>query len=193
MGSHLTDTIGEVSQDPYQYDPYTAQPPMGNQQNQPTSGGYPDQSGYPDQQAGYPDQAQQGQYAQQPGYQQQPGYAQQPGYVQQPQPYAQYGYTTPMQPQGGDQQNGLAIAGMVCGIASIPLLFCCYSGTIPAILGIIFGAIGMGKANRGEAGGKGMALAGLICGAATIVLLAIIIVASIAFNWSAVYSNYGTN
>ena len=54
-------------------------------------------------------------------------------------------------------QNGFGVAGLVLGIIGI---FCCIS----AILGIIFGAIGMSKANAGTATNKGMATAGLVLG-----------------------------
>lgn len=67
-------------------------------------------------------------------------------------------------PQSQEQGNGLAVAGMVLGI--IGLVFCWVPvlGWILALLGLIFGAIGNGKANRIGGKGKGMALAGLIMG-----------------------------
>ena len=58
-------------------------------------------------------------------------------------------------------QNGLGIAGMVLGIVS---LVTCWVGLVPAILAIVFGRIGMVRADRGEASNKGMATAGFIMG-----------------------------
>jgi hypothetical protein len=67
-------------------------------------------------------------------------------------------------PQAQEQGNGLAVAGMVLGI--IGLVFCWVPvlGWILALLGLIFGAVGNGKANKIGGKGKGMALAGLIMG-----------------------------
>jgi hypothetical protein len=62
-------------------------------------------------------------------------------------------------PQAQEQGNGLAVAGMVLGI--IGLVFCWVPvlGWILALLGLIFGAVGNGKANKIGGKGKGMALA----------------------------------
>ena len=64
------------------------------------------------------------------------------------------------QPQG----NGLAVAGLVLGIIGAVLFFVPFLGWILALLGIIFGALGNGKANKIGGKGKGMAMAGLILG-----------------------------
>jgi hypothetical protein len=99
----------------------------------------------------------------------------QPYYTQpypQPQPYGQYPYPPPpgygYAPQQ-QQEQGMAIASLVCSLVGI---FFCF----PAIAGIIFGHVGYSKAKRGEAGGQGMAQAGMIigyviCGLWTIPLL----------------------
>ena len=68
--------------------------------------------------------------------------------------------------------NGMAVAALVCGIvgavlAFIPFLF--FVGLILGILAIVFGAIGLSRANKG-ASGKGMAIAGLILGAVSLAL-----------------------
>lgn len=63
----------------------------------------------------------------------------------------------------GQATNGLAVTGLVTGIVGLPLMFACGSGGILSILAIIFGALGIKKANAG-ATGKGMAKAGLILG-----------------------------
>jgi len=56
--------------------------------------------------------------------------------------------------------NGMAAASLICGIVGL-LLF----GIILGPLAIIFGAIGLGNANKNPIGaGKGMAIAGLVLG-----------------------------
>jgi hypothetical protein len=69
----------------------------------------------------------------------------------------------PVAPQGTDRK-GLAIASLVLGIVGV--LSCCLSwvATIPGILAIIFGILGV-KSSK-----KGMAIAGIICGALAIIL-----------------------
>ncbi|WP_138758393.1 DUF4190 domain-containing protein [Modestobacter altitudinis] len=77
--------------------------------------------------------------------------------------------------QGNAQQNhvgnGLAIAGLVCGL--VGLLF------FPIVLGplaIIFGGIGLSRANRG-AGHKGMSIAAIVLGIADLVVMVVYAVA----------------
>ncbi|MFC9117786.1 DUF4190 domain-containing protein [Streptomyces sp. NPDC057092] len=61
--------------------------------------------------------------------------------------------------------NGLGVAAMVLGIISAAG-FCLWPlAIVLGVLAVIFGAIGRGKANRGEATNAGQALAGVICGA----------------------------
>jgi hypothetical protein len=102
------------------------------------------------------------------GYPQQPapGYGQpnHPAYVQAPP-----GYVMPMQPSNGMGTTGLVlgIIGVVCSVTFILWFF----GVILGILAIIFGAVGRGKANRGEATNKGAATAGLVLGIIATVIL----------------------
>ncbi|NEB80736.1 DUF4190 domain-containing protein [Streptomyces sp. SID14478] len=102
--------------------------------------------------------------------------------AQQSAPYAAapYGWAGGMPTQ---PSNGLGIAGMVCGIVAAVLFLLWPIAIISGALGIIFGAIGRGKAKRGEATNPGQALTGIICGAAGIVLgvgfIVLIIVGSI--------------
>ncbi|MFD7707622.1 DUF4190 domain-containing protein [Streptomyces sp. NPDC059785] len=110
---------------------------------------------------GYPQQSA-------PGY----GYPQSgPSYPAAPAaPYPQTpGYGMPMQPSNGMGTTGLVlgIIGVVCSLT----FFLWFFGVILGILGIIFGAIGRAKANRGEATNKGAATAGLVCGIVATVLL----------------------
>ncbi|WP_369392176.1 DUF4190 domain-containing protein [Streptomyces sp. CG1] len=125
-----------------------------------------------------------------PAPQQPPGY----GYPQQPGPGYGYpqsgpgpsypaappgaypqpsGYGMLMQPSNGMGTTGLVlgIIGVVCSIT----VFMEILGMILGILAIIFGAIGRGKANRGEANNKGAATAGLVCGIIATVLLPLLV------------------
>jgi len=75
----------------------------------------------------------------------------------QPQPQQAY----PAQPN-----NGLAVASLVLGIVGLVFSFVPIIGVIAwplVILGIIFGGIGISKANEVPGTSKGMAVAGLTC------------------------------
>lgn len=74
------------------------------------------------------------------------------------------------------RSNGFAITGLVCGIVGIFIL-----QVILGPLAIIFGAIGLHRANRG-AKGRGMAWSGLILGIIDVVL--IIVLLAVARNHS---------
>ena len=66
--------------------------------------------------------------------------------------------------------SGMAVAAMVCGIVSIPIMCIPYLGILSlpcSITAIVLGLIANGKAKRGEGGGKGMAVAGIVCGSIT--------------------------
>jgi hypothetical protein len=69
------------------------------------------------------------------------------------------------------QSNGLAIASLVCGIVGM-LFF----GIVLGPLAVIFGAVGLSRANRG-ASGRGQAIAGLILGIVATVLAIVILAA----------------
>jgi hypothetical protein len=68
-----------------------------------------------------------------------------------------------VQAAGRPASNGLATASLVLGITSI--VFCWWGLLTLAqvVLAIVFGCIGIGRANRG-ASGRGLAVAGLCCG-----------------------------
>jgi uncharacterized protein DUF4190 len=67
------------------------------------------------------------------------------------------------------QTNGLATASLVLGILSSVLFFTLVIAWILAILAIIFGAIGVSRANQG-APNRSMAVAGLVLGIAGLVI-----------------------
>ena len=71
--------------------------------------------------------------------------------------------------------NGLAIASLVCSLASP--LFCYF----PSIVGIVLGVIALNQLKQTGQDGRGLALAGIIVGAAVIALAVIGIVLYILF------------
>ncbi len=71
--------------------------------------------------------------------------------------------------------NGFAVAGLVVAIVGIFLF-----DIILGPLGIVFGAIGWSRANRGE-GGKGISIAAVVLGVVD-VLLFVVLVAIVATN-----------
>ena len=64
--------------------------------------------------------------------------------------------------------NGMAVAALVLGILSLVLFFTVVPPFILGALAVIFGVLGLSKANQG-APHKGLAIAGLVCGAVGIV------------------------
>ncbi|MEU5149389.1 DUF4190 domain-containing protein [Streptomyces yangpuensis] len=114
----------------------------------------------------------------QPGYGY-PGDAGYPGYPGYP---AQQGYPFPggYPPYGRRPSNGFGVTSLVLGILAV---VGCITSFIAVALGIgavVFGALGKGKANRGEADNGGVALAGIILGATGIVLGLLMLVAMFA-------------
>ncbi|MFE2098585.1 DUF4190 domain-containing protein [Streptomyces sp. NPDC059468] len=100
-----------------------------------------------------------------PAQQPQPGYGG-PGIPSYP---AAGGYGWPgLQPQ---PNNGMGTASLVLGILAT-VGFCAWPlALVMGVVAVILGALGRGKARRGEATNPGVALAGIICGAASIVLV----------------------
>ncbi|WP_437101566.1 DUF4190 domain-containing protein [Streptomyces sp. enrichment culture] len=76
--------------------------------------------------------------------------------------------------------NGMGTASLVLGILSDIGFLAWPLALVLGILAIIFGALGRGKAKRGEATNPGVALAGLICGATGVVLVLIVFAVIIA-------------
>ena len=70
--------------------------------------------------------------------------------------------------------NPLGLAAMILGIIAVVLAFipCIgWLGFIPGLLGVIFGAISLKKANAGEVDNKGMSITGLVCGLVAVIIL----------------------
>jgi len=70
----------------------------------------------------------------------------------------------------------MAVAALVLGIIAVVLCFVVILNWILAILAIIFGAVGMSKANKIGGKGKGMATAGLALGVIGAILGVVIVV-----------------
>ena len=76
-------------------------------------------------------------------------------------------------------KTGMAVAGLVCSVVALFFSIIPFIGMLltptPAILGMLFGAIGLSQANKGG-GHKLLAIAGVACG-----VLALVIVVALAF------------
>jgi hypothetical protein len=104
----------------------------------------------------------------------------------------QYQYTPQGAPQMQQPGNGIAVASMILGIVSLVLFFLWFLAPILALLAIIFGALGIGKAKKIGGKGKGMAIAGLVTGSIGLVVSIIIIVlAFIVVSKAKSYDRYG--
>ena len=88
------------------------------------------------------------------GLQPPPGYGSPPGY--QPYGFAPVGQQPP--------KSGMAIASLVCSLAGI------VACGIPAVLGVIFGFVGLSQTKDGARSGRGMAVAGLVIGIVVVLL-----------------------
>ena len=81
------------------------------------------------------------------------------------------------------RSNGFAVASLVLGILTIVFFFTFWFDWILGALAIVFGALGISRANKGS-GQKGMAIAGLVCGAVGVVfsILFIALIVNVANN-----------
>jgi len=82
--------------------------------------------------------------------------------------------TPGMAPAGGS--NGFAVAALVLGILSLVMFFTIWLPFLLGVLAIVFGALGISRANRIGGKQKGLAIAGLVCGAVGMVLAIVFIV-----------------
>lgn len=76
--------------------------------------------------------------------------------------------------------NGLAIAALVTGIASLLLLWLWFVGIPLALVAIGLGVAALRRARRGVAGGRGMAITGLVLGAVTVVIAGILVAVGVS-------------
>jgi hypothetical protein len=66
--------------------------------------------------------------------------------------------------------NGFAVASLVCGILAVVLFFTLWIPFVLGICAIVFGAIGISRANRMGGRQKGLAIAGIVCGVVGILI-----------------------
>lgn len=77
---------------------------------------------------------------------------------------------TPGTAATGQRGNGLAIAGLVCGVVGLFLF-----NIILGPLAIIFGGVGLSRANKG-AKYRGMAIAGVVLGVIDVIIFVVLLV-----------------
>jgi hypothetical protein len=73
---------------------------------------------------------------------------------------------------GTAPRNGFGTAALILGILAVFTSITVIGGVLLGVLAVILGAIGRGRAKRGEANNGGSALAGLICGVVGMLLAA---------------------
>jgi membrane-bound ClpP family serine protease len=89
------------------------------------------------------------------------------------QPYPPAGAGSGATPTARPRHNGMGTAALVLGILGLVLVVLIFFAPLGAFLGllaVIFGILGLLRANRGEADNPGQALTGLITGAVALVL-----------------------
>ncbi|HVS21240.1 MAG TPA: DUF4190 domain-containing protein [Pyrinomonadaceae bacterium] len=101
----------------------------------------------------------------------------QPSWQPPPQPM-QSGWQPPPPPAYANKpKQGLAIASLILGLASVTIGLCCYFGTLTAPVAIILGIISLVqiKNNPTENTGKPLSIIGIVSGALYFVVIAFII------------------
>src|SRR5215217_6973832 len=96
-----------------------------------------------------PPQGPGGDYPPQPGYQPQPGY-----------------------PAARPRRNGMGTTALVIGVVALTLVLLLLSplGALLGLVAVLFGILGLMRANRGEADNRGQAVAGLVTGGIALLL-----------------------
>ncbi|MGW1997512.1 DUF4190 domain-containing protein [Embleya sp. NPDC001921] len=80
--------------------------------------------------------------------------------------------------------NGLAVAGLVCGVVGVFLF-----NIILGPLAVIFGTVGLRRSRTG-AGGRGMSIAAIVLGVVDVLLFVVLLIAA-ANSGGSFYFNYG--
>jgi hypothetical protein len=79
-------------------------------------------------------------------------------------------------PIGGTKTNGLAVAGFILGLLSLPTICCCCLNLPCTTLGLIFSCVAISQINNNPMQrGKGFAIAGIILSVIGLILLVICI------------------
>jgi len=74
------------------------------------------------------------------------------------------------------ESNGFAVAALVLGILSLVMFFTIWLPFLLGVLAIVFGSLGISRANKIGGKQKGLAIAGLVCGAVGMVIAILFIV-----------------
>jgi membrane-bound ClpP family serine protease len=76
-------------------------------------------------------------------------------------------------PAGGRRRNGMGTAALVLGVVALVLVLLLIFSPLGAFLGllaVLFGIVGVVRANRGDADNRGQAVAGLVTGGLALLL-----------------------
>ncbi len=77
----------------------------------------------------------------------------------------------------GGGREGMALAAMILGLASLPLLIACGAGVLTGIVAIVLGFVAMSRAKRSGRSGRGMAITGIVAGVVAILIAVGVLVA----------------
>jgi membrane-bound ClpP family serine protease len=83
------------------------------------------------------------------------------------------GYPTAGYPPARARRNGMGTAALVLGVVAIVLVLLLLFSPVGAFLGllaVIFGIVGIARANKGEADNRGQAVTGLVTGGLALLL-----------------------
>ena len=85
--------------------------------------------------------------------------------------------------------NGYAMTGLVLGIVSLVLSFCCCGGLPLNLIGLVLSAIGLSQINQRPDlySGKAIAIAGLVISGFSLLLGVGVMTLSAAFNWNEIF------
>lgn len=85
----------------------------------------------------------------------------------------------------GARNNGFAVTGLVLGIFSLTVGFCCCRGIPFNFLGLVFSFIGLSQINREPQryGGKGIAIAGLVLSILSLFLAFLLMLLGAGIGW----------
>lgn len=74
-----------------------------------------------------------------------------------------------MQQDRGLQMSGACVASLVLGVVSLVFFPFGYLAFVAGAAAVVFGIIGVGRANKGTVSGRGLAVAGMVLGAVGLV------------------------
>jgi hypothetical protein len=86
------------------------------------------------------------------------------------------GAPTTARPQTG-ARNGLGTGALIVGILALVTSWTVVGGIVLGLLAVIFGAVGRGRAKRGEATNGGSAVAGLVLGVVSVIIAVVLLAA----------------